>query len=102
MLNWIPTTTCAAISRFEICLPLLLLNGLSEQAYLQDTVENEFEQTLKWFDILATLKLSSTYSDLESNDTQPVVDCTEPNVRMRNNCKQSCSLATELDLEYHA
>ena len=61
-----------------------------------------FEQTLKWFDILATLKLSSTYSDLESNDTQPVVDCTEPNVRMRNYCKQSCSLATELDLEYHA
>ena len=93
-LKWIPTTSLAARKRFEICLPLLLANGMSEQTNLHAITENEFEQTLQWFDMLATLKLSYNYSQLNYEQVAYI-----QNMRMPDYFK---SLASDFDLEAHA
>jgi hypothetical protein len=88
-LKWIPTTTLAARRRFEICLPLLLANGMSEQTNLHAIPVNEFEQTLQWFDILATLKLSYNYEQVAYTQ----------NMRIPDDSKYSLSLASDFDFE---
>ena len=65
---------------------------MSEQPNFHAITENEFE----WFDILATLKLSYNYSQLNYEQ----VTYTQ-NMRMPDDSKYSMSLTSYFDLEAH-
>ena len=51
-LNWIPATSVAATGRFQLCLPLLLTNGLSNLDSILDTEASEgLESSMIFFDL---------------------------------------------------